>query len=187
MKIKTIMKVALKKMLSLEVKEVTTDKGVLLYDAEELAEGVEVFMKEGEELVAAPDGDYTTETEVITVVEGKVSAITPIEKEEEPVEEPAEEPVEVEAAAEVVEEPAAEPIEEEPAEEGDGLAELKGKVDDLVLAMTDLTNKLAALQGAYDELNERMAKIETEPAAEPVEVEVEEPVKASRMSYLKKK
>lgn len=187
MRISEKLKMIIKCALSMEVKEIVTDKDTLLYDAEELAEGVEVFVKKDDELVAAPDGDYTTETEVITVVEGKVSAITPIEKEEEPAEEPAEEQVEVEAAAEVVEEPAAEPIEEEPAEEVDDLAELKNKVDELVLAITELTNKLAVLQGAYDELKAKMDKIETEPAAEPVEVEVEEPVKASRMSYLKKK
>ena len=74
MKLKTIMKVALKKMLALEVKEVVTDKATLLYDAEELTEGVEVFTKVEEELVPAEDGTYTAEDGTIyEVVEGKIS------------------------------------------------------------------------------------------------------------------
>lgn len=178
MKIKTIMKISLKKMLSLEVKEIETKEGVLYYDGETITEGMEVFIKEDEEFIVAPDGNYTTETDVITVAEGKITVITPIETQEEVVEEV--------AAAEVVEEPAAEPAETTEVEETVTMEQLKTQVDDLVKAITEITNTLAALKGAYDELVEKVNKLETEPAAEPIENETEEPVKASRISYLRK-
>lgn len=183
MKIKTIMKLALKSMLSLDVKEISTDKGILLYDAEEIKEGVEVFIKdETEELKPAEDGIYTAEDGTIyEVVEGKISAITP-KAEEEIVEE---EPIEAEEVVEVTE-PVAEPIEEEPV--GDkidveaAIKELQDKVVALSDAMTEITNTIATLKAELE-------KIKTEPAAEPIDEEpkVEEPIKASKMSYLRKK
>lgn len=178
MKISQKLKMVIKAALEMQVKEISTDKGVLLYDADELVEGVEVFIKEGEDLIAAPDGEYKTETDVITVAEGKITVIAPIETQEEVVEEV--------AAAEVVEEPAAEPAETTEVEETVSMEQLKTQVDDLVKAITEITNTLTALQGAYDELVEKVNKLETEPAAEPIENETEEPVKASRISYLRK-
>ena len=59
--------------------EVSTDKGVLYHDGEEdLREGDAVFTRNDEgEAVPAEDGEYRTEDgKVITVVDGKVAAIT---------------------------------------------------------------------------------------------------------------
>ena len=73
----------------LSLSQTETDKGTLIAESE-LAVGVEVFIEdENGEMTAAPDGDYTTDDKVITVVEGKV---TEIKDKEEEVTEPIEEP-----------------------------------------------------------------------------------------------
>lgn len=73
----------------LSLSQTETDKGTLIAE-NELAVGVEVFIEdENGEMVTAPDGDYTTDDKVITVVEGKV---TEIKDKEEEVTEPIEEP-----------------------------------------------------------------------------------------------
>ena len=73
----------------LSLSQTETDKGTLIAE-NELAVGVEVFIEdENGEMVSAPDGDYTTDDKVITVVEGKVTEIKDKEKEvTEPIEEP---------------------------------------------------------------------------------------------------
>ena len=73
----------------LSLSQTETDKGTLIAE-NELAVGVEVFIEdENGEMVTAPDGDYTTDDKVITVVEGKVTEIKDKEKEvTEPIEEP---------------------------------------------------------------------------------------------------
>lgn len=182
MKITEKLKMIIKCALAMEVKEVVTDKATLLYDAEELTEGVEVFTKVEEELVPAEDGTYTAEDGTIyEVAEGKISTITP-KAEEEIVEE---QPIEAEEVVEVTE-PVTEPIEEEPVEDKidveAAIKELQDKVVVLTDAMTEITNTIATLKAELE-------KIKTEPAAEPIDEEpkVEEPIKASKMSYLRKK
>lgn len=66
---------------------VTTDGGILVWDGDDaLAEGVEVFIEDGEgDRNPAPDGEYKVEDgKTISVVDGKVTAIA--EPEPEPVE-----------------------------------------------------------------------------------------------------
>ena len=74
--ITTKLKVALKSLLSLQMGEVATDKAVLIFDGEELVEGMEVFVADAEAedgVRPAEDGDYTTEDgKTIKVVDGKV-------------------------------------------------------------------------------------------------------------------
>lgn len=185
MKITEKLKMIIKCALALDVKEISTDKGILLYDAEEVKEGVEVFIKdETEELKPAEDGTYTAEDGTIyEVVEGKISTIT---LKEEEVKEVEEEKVESE---EVVVEPIEdEGKEEEKVDTETAIKDLTEKVAKMTEALTEITNSLNALKGEYEELKAKVEKLEGEPAAEPIEeVVVEEPVKASRMSYLKKK
>lgn len=73
----------------LSLSQTETDKGTLIAESD-IAVGVEVFIEdENGEMVSAPDGDYTTDDKVITVVEGKVTEIKDKEKEvTEPIEEP---------------------------------------------------------------------------------------------------
>lgn len=73
----------------LSLSQTITDKGTLIAETE-IEVGVEVFIEdENGELIAAPDGDYTNDEDVITVVDGKV---TEIKDKEEEVTEPIEEP-----------------------------------------------------------------------------------------------
>lgn len=188
MKITEKLKMIIKCALALDVKEISTDKGILLYDAEEIKEGVEVFIKdETEELKPAEDGTYTAEDGTIyEVVEGKISTITP--KEEEVKEEIKEEEVKVESEEVIVEPIEDEGKEEEKVDTETAIKDLTEKVAKMTEALTEITNSLNALKGEYEELKAKVEKLEGEPAAEPIEeVVVEEPVKASRMSYLKKK
>ena len=73
----------------LSLSQTITDKGTLIAETE-IEVGVEVFIEdENGEMIAAPDGDYTTDDKVITVVDGKVTEIKDKEKEvTEPIEEP---------------------------------------------------------------------------------------------------
>ena len=65
----------------LSLSQTITDKGTLIAETE-IEVGVEVFIEdENGEMVAAPDGDYTTDDKVITVVDGKVTEIKDKEKE----------------------------------------------------------------------------------------------------------
>lgn len=72
---------------------IATDSGELIWAGEEdLKEGDEVFVENEGELVAAPDGEYTTEDgKVIKVEDGKVASITDKEAEVAPEENPLEE------------------------------------------------------------------------------------------------
>ena len=183
------LKVMLKALLDLKMSEVVTDKATLIYDAETLAEGVEVFVQDPEnadKVMPAEDGEYTIEEEkkIVVVKEGKVAEVNEIEEEktEETETEVKEEEVEVKAE----ELPAEEPIEEEVTEE----TETDKRITEMLDTITELTNRLATLEGKITEMEERISKVEGEPAAEPIEDEnkpAEEEVKASRLSYLKKK
>ena len=77
---------------SVEMGRVETDRGDLYWEGEgELQEGTLVYVREGDETVPAPDGDYRTAEIVIRVEGGAVVAIAPVEPAAEP-EAPAQEP-----------------------------------------------------------------------------------------------
>lgn len=83
MKITSKLKIALKSLLSVSLAEVQTDKAVLVYDGE-LAEGIEVFVRDEEAedgVKPAEDGTYETDTQIIEVADGKVTKITEKETE----------------------------------------------------------------------------------------------------------
>lgn len=74
--------------------QIETDKGILYWDGEELAVGVEVYVDgEEDEKIVAEDGDYKIEGKTIVVVEGKVSEIKEDEAPEQSEEQPAEETI----------------------------------------------------------------------------------------------
>lgn len=112
--------------LVMKFAEIVTDKATLTYDGE-LAEGVEVFVEVDGEFVAPEDGEYKTETQVITVEGGKVTKIEDIEVEEEPTEEPTTE----------------EPTVEEPIE----MSKLEIKQQQFSQSYEDIERKLAELIG----------------------------------------
>ena len=131
MNIPVLKKIKLAKMLSY-IKEVPTDKGLIVVDGE-LEVGVDVFIydeENGGEPVPAPDGVYIADNMEIHVEGGKIVEVKDVETEETPiVEEPAVE--ETPAEEEEVnneEEPAAEEtpeeepvVEEEPVEDVEAL------------------------------------------------------------------
>lgn len=179
------LKVMLKALLDLKMSEVITDKATLIYDADILEEGVEVFIQDPEnadKVIPAEDGEYTIEEEkkIVVVKDGKVAEVKEMETEE------TTEDQEVIEAEVITETPAEDPIAEEVTEE----TETDKRLVEILNTVTELTNRLSALEGKLTEMEERLSKVEGEPAAEPIEDEnkpAEEEVKASRLSYLKKK
>ena len=180
------LKVMLKALLDLKMSEVITDKATLIYDADILEEGVEVFVQDPEnadKVIPAEDGEYTIEEEkkIVVVKDGKVAEVKEMEQAEETTE-----TTEVVEAEAVVETPAEDPIAEEVTEE----TETDKRLTEILDTVTELTNRLSALEGKLTEMEERLSKVEGQPAAEPIEDEnkpAEEEVKASRLSYLKKR
>ena len=184
------LKVMLKALLDLKMSEVITDKATLIYDADILEEGVEVFVQDPEnadKVIPAEDGEYTIEEEkkIVVVKDGKVAEVKEMEQAEETTEE-ATDTTEVVEAEVVTETPAEDPIAEEVNEE----TEADKRLSEILDTVTELANRLSALEGKLTEMEERLSKVEGQPAAEPIEDEnkpAEEEVKASRLSYLKKR
>ena len=184
------LKVMLKALLDLKMSEVITDKATLIYDADILEEAVEVFVQDPEnadKVIPAEDGEYTIEEEkkIVVLKDGKVAEVKEMEQAEETTETP-ETTTEVVEAEEIVNTPAEDPIAEEVTEE----TEDDKRLVEILNTVTELTNRLSALEGKLTEMEERLSKVEGAPAAEPIEDEnkpAEEEVKASRLSYLKKK
>lgn len=186
------LKVMLKALLDLKMSEVITDKATLIYDADILEEGVEVFVQDPEnadKVIPAEDGEYTIEEEkkIVVVKDGKVAEVKEMEQVEEATETTeTTDTTEVIEAEVITETPAEDPIAEEVTEETEDDKRLIEMLD----TITELSNRLAALEGKLTEMEERLSKVEGQPAAEPIEDEnkpAEEEVKASRLSYLKKK
>lgn len=186
------LKVMLKALLDLKMSEVITDKATLIYDADILEEGVEVFVQDPEnadKVIPAEDGEYTIEEEkkIVVVKDGKVAEVKEMEQAEETTETTeTTDTTEVVEAEVIAETPAEDPIAEEVTEE----TEDDKRLVEILNTVTELTNRLSALEGKLTEMEERLSKVEGQPAAEPIEDEnkpAEEEVKASRLSYLKKK
>lgn len=135
--------------LLLEFGEVSTDKGVIVFDGDELEAGMDVhgIDEQGNE-VQLEDGDYKTEDGKIIVIEGgKVVEIKDDEAEvssDEPVEEP-QENADDDPAIEPAEDP-----EEDPA------------TDDKDELIKQLQERIAELEAENEELK---AKLEEQPAA----------------------
>ena len=186
------LKVMLKALLDLKMSEVITDKATLIYDADILEEGVEVFVQDPEnadKVIPAEDGEYTIEEEkkIVVVKDGKVAEVKEMEQAEETTEATeTTDTTEVVEAEVITETPAEDPIAEEVTEE----TEDDKRLSEILDTVTELANRLSALEGKLTEMEERLSKVEGQPAAEPIEDEnkpAEEEVKASRLSYLKKR
>lgn len=197
MNISKKLKVALKSLLSLQMGEVKTDKAALIFDGEELVEGMEVFVADAEAedgFRPAETGDYVTEDgKTIKVVEGKVAEIVDPKaevEEEKPAEvEEKKEEMANEDPAEPAEDPADEPKEDEeekPSEEG-RINALESRMDEIANGINGIVNAIAALEARIADAEAKIASVEA-PATDPVEDKPqEEEVKQSRMSYLRKK
>jgi hypothetical protein len=140
--------------LLVEMGEVSTDKGILLWDGDEdikVGDAVKGIDEEGNDIEVA-DGEYTTEEgKVIVVADGKVTEIK--EPEEMPAEEPTEEPTEPIEAEDEPTEPT-EPVE-----------------DEKDTKIKELEEEIKAKDAEIEELKAKIAELENEPAAKPAEEE----------------
>ena len=145
-------KTALSKLIADTFASITTDKGILYYDEDEIAIDVAVFIEnEDGERTPAEDGEYILDDgRTIVVADGKIAEIREAAAEEEPAEEPAAE--EVEAEEEV----------ENPTNEGE-----ENEVD----AIVALRKEVNELYQIVDILKSRIEALEKEPAREPAEEE----------------
>ena len=179
-------KAELKKML-LQFNVVKTDKGVLVYEGDELAEGVVVKIENEDGTEEIPSGEFVTEDNKKLIVEsGEIKAIEEIEITPVEVVEPevTEEPSEEEKPEEVVEEPSEEETTEpEPSEEEVVEPEVteepseEAKVADLEAKIADLEAQLAEALKTIEELVSKaevaLSKMEKMSMAKPAIVEVE--------------
>ncbi|MEE0267503.1 MAG: hypothetical protein UD103_05940, partial [Bacteroidales bacterium] len=155
----TTLKTLLRSIL-VEMNEVSTDKGILVWNGEEelaVGDAVKGLNEEGTE-VDLEDGDYVTEDgNTIVVKDGKVEEIK--EKEEAPVAEE-EKPIEEEPKAEEAEEelPTEEPTEEPTEDEKD-------------IKIKELEDAIATKDAEIEELKAKIAELENEPAAKDAEQE----------------
>lgn len=145
--------------------ELPTDKGILVSDNNiEIGAEVQLINADGE-VVAAEDGEYTTETETIKVEGGKIVEINPIEEPEPEAEEPAEEVLEDEM-------PAEEPAVDEEKEQ------LKARVAELEAAIAEKDAKIEELTAEIEQLKNR-------PVDEPVEQQMSAQAPKAKRGALK--
>ena len=158
----------LKKAL-LNLGEISTNEGLLIYDGENLEVGKEVFVEGDEGLVPAKSGLYTYNNEIIEVEGGVVKTIS--EKEvEQPTEEVVEEVVE---ETPMEEQPMEEPMEEQPNEtpieepivEGPTVDELNAIIEEQKAMIEELKAEIETIKSENEELKKKLE----EPAAQSAE------------------
>ena len=146
----------------LNLGEISTNEGLLIYDGENLEVGKEVFVEGDEGLVPAKDGLYTYNNEIIEVEGGVVKTIS--EKE---VDQPTEEPVKpVEEVVESMEEQPVETVETvEPIVEGPSIEELQAIIDEQKAMIENLKSEIETIKAENEELKKKLE----EPAAQSAE------------------
>lgn len=161
---------------NLEFASATTDKGVIFYDGEELAEGVKVYVEDAEgNKVAAEDGTYVIEEETvikeIEVVDGAVTSIVEKSAEEEVTEEPSEEdkPAEEVVAEEEVENPTNEGEETDT----EAIVKLREEVNELYSIVDTLRKDYESLKTMVEKSLDDLKKSLDNPATKPVTEEFE--------------
>ena len=151
----------------LNLGEISTNEGLLIYDGENLEVGKEVFVEGDEGLVPAKDGLYTYNNEIIEVEGGVVKTIS--EKEvEQPTEEVVEEVVEEQMEEQPKENPTEQPMEtpiEEPIVEGPTTDELQAIIDEQKSVIEQLKAEIETIKSENEELKKKLE----EPAAQPAE------------------
>jgi len=187
MKITQRLRILLKSMLNFQMSEVKTNKAVLVFDGDELKEGMEVYViGEDGEPVAAEDGDYTTEDgKIIKVVEGKVAEI--VDPDAEVDDELGTDRVEQESNEQVDPADAPEEEAEDVSSVEDRIAEVEARLAEFTDGLNKIINAIAALEERIATVEEKLAKVE-EPAADPVDdtPEVKQNSNKSILSYLRK-
>lgn len=161
------------KSLLVEFGEVSTDKGVIVFDGDELEQGMAVhgIDEQGNE-VALEDGEYRTEDKkIIVVTDGKVAEIRDDEAEVATDEPAAEEP----------QENAEEPAAEEPSTEDEpSTDERDARIAELEARIAELEAENAELRAENDKLKEESAAPSAEEAFEKAS-QVEDNSKVAQM------
>lgn len=136
--------------------ELQADKGTLTFDGE-LAVGTEVYIEVDGEFQPAQDGEYMTETQKITVKDGKVEEIEAIEM-------PEPEPIE-EMAEELEPEPTIEPDERDTT-----IAELHAEVARLTEEIAVKDTEIEKLKGENEQLKIEVETLKNKPVEEPIKM-----------------
>lgn len=137
------------KSILVQLGEVVTDKGILTYDGE-LTTGVEVKNEDGS---MPDDGEYKVEdNKFIVIKDGYVDEIKEVEEE-------------------MVDEKPQEKPDEKPQEKPNEVEELKKLVDEHAALLTELSDRIKALEDLVKELNETTA-------VEPIEQEYSKQTKS---------
>ena len=123
----------------LNLGEISTNEGLLIYDGENLEVGKEVFVEGDEGLVPAKDGLYTYNNEIIEVEGGVVKTIS--EKE---VEQPTEEPI----------------------VEGPSIEELNAIIDEQKSVIEGLKAEIETIKAENEELKKKLEEPAASPAEE---------------------
>ena len=142
--------------------EQQTDKGTLTFHGE-LAVGTEVYIEVNGEYQPAQDGDYMTETQKITVKDGKVEELEVIEMPEpEPIEEMVEE---VEPEPTIEPEPTVEPDERDTK-----IAELQAEIARLTDEIAVKDGEIEQLKGENEQLKTEVETLKNKPVEEPIKM-----------------
>lgn len=145
----------------LNLGEISTNEGLLIYDGENLEVGKEVFVEGDEGLVPAKDGLYTYNNEIIEVEGGVVKTIS--EKE---VEQPTEEPVKPVEEQPMEEQPMEEQPMETPIEEPTiSTDELNAIIDEQKAMIENLKSEIEGLKTENEDLKKKLE----EPSAKSAE------------------
>ena len=147
----------------LNLGEISTNEGLLIYDGENLEVGKEVFVEGDEGLVPAKDGLYTYNNEIIEVEGGVVKTIS--EKE---VEQPTEEPVKPVEEQPMEEQPTEQPVETvETVEtiEGPSIEELNAIIEEQKSVIEGLKAEIETIKSENEELKKKLE----EPSAQSAE------------------
>lgn len=164
---------------NLEFASATTDKGVIFYDGEELAEGVKVYVEDAEgNKVAAEDGTYVIEEDTvikeIEVVDGAITSIVEKSAEEEVTEEPVEEPTEEDKRNEVsLEEEVENPTNEGEETDTEAIVKLREEVNELYSIVDTLRKDYESLKTMVEKSLDDLKKSLDNPAVKPVTEEFE--------------
>lgn len=147
------------KSILVQLGEVNTDKGILIYDGD-LAIGVQVKNEDGSK---PADGEYKLEDDkVIVVKDGYVDEVKEVE--DDVIEEMAEEKPDKKPADEKPQDKTEEKPQDKVDEKPNEVEELKKLVDEHATILAELNDRLKALEDLVKELNET-------PAVEPIEQE----------------
>lgn len=155
----------------------------LIFDGPTAEVGVEVFVESqnGEEVEVnpAPDGEYRVDDKVYVVADGKIAEIKyegepAPQPEPEPEPEPEPDPTpDPDAPVEGAEEPEADPAdnqdEEAPESEEDRLGRLEARVAEMTEALEVILNTFGELENRIASLEEKVGKLDEEPAVDPAE------------------